>query len=93
MEEIKFKSLNELYNRLLPALVSKKKSLHKDGFNYIHEEDVWNCCKDVIWNKSQNLGLYNMVDDILNTDNCVFDEYLKEIIKTNHRDITEDEVE
>ena len=60
---------------------------------YIHEEDIWNCCKDIIWNDSKNLGLYNMVDDILNTDNSVFDNYLKNIVANKHREINKDELE
>lgn len=93
MEEIKFRSLNELYNRIYPALESKRKELHRNGLTYIHEEDVWNCCKDVIWNNSRNLELCNIVDDILNTDCTVFDNYLKNIIKNNHREINKDDEE
>lgn len=91
MEEIKFKSLNELYNRIYPALESKRKELHRNKMSYIHEEDIWNCCKDTIWNKSRNLDLHNMVDDILNTDNSVFDSYVKKFIASNHREINKDE--
>ncbi len=93
MEEIKFRNLNELYNRIFPALESKRKELHQNGMIYIHEEDIWNCCKDIIWNDSKNLGLYNMVDDILNTDNSVFDNYLKNIVANKHREINKDELE
>ena len=91
MEEIKFRSLNELYNRIYPALESKRKELHRNGLTYIHEEDIWNCCKDTIWNQSRNLDLHNMVDDILNTDNAVFDSYVKNIVASNHREINKDE--
>lgn len=91
MEEIKFHSLNELYKRLLPALKTKKRELNKNGFAYIHEEDIWNCCKDKCWDKKNNLELYNMVDDILNTPDEVFDNYLKDIIKRDHRRLSKDE--
>ena len=93
MDEIKFRNLNELYNRIYPALESKRKELHRNKMTYIHEEDIWNCCKDVIWNNSRNLGLYNMVDDILNTDNLVFDNYLKNIVASKHREINKDDEE
>ena len=93
MEEIKFHSLNELYKRLLPALRSKKKQLMKNGLPYIHEEDIWNCCKDHCWNNRKNLELYNMVDDILNTSDDVFDNYIKNIIGEEHRRLSKDEIE
>ena len=93
MEEIKFRSLNELYNRIFPALESKKKELHKNGMTYIHEEDIWNCCKDIIWRDSKNLGLHNMVDDILNTDNKTFDNYLKDIVASKHREVNKEDEE
>ena len=92
MEEIKFHSLNELYKRLLPALRSKKKQLLKNGIAYIHEEDIWNCCKDNCWNNRRNLELYNMVDDILNTPDDVFDNYIKNIIGDEHRRLSKDEI-
>ena len=91
MEEIKFHSLNELYKRLLPALRSKKKQLLKNGIAYIHEEDIWNCCKDYCWSSRKNLELYNMVDDILNTPDYVFDNYIKNIIGEEHRRLSKDE--
>ncbi|MBQ9834622.1 MAG: hypothetical protein IJO33_05500 [Bacilli bacterium] len=91
MNEIKFHSLNELYKRLLPALKSKKKTLHQKGYTYIYEEDIWNCCK-TSWSKRTNLELYNMVDDILNTDDEVFDKYLKEYFKGSHRRLSKDEI-
>ena len=93
MSDIKFHSLNELYKRLLPALKSKKKELDKKGLTYIHEEDIWNCCKYNFWNNQRNLELYNMVDDILNTPNDVFDNYIKNVIKNNHRRLSKDEIE
>lgn len=91
MNEIKFRSLNELYKRLLPALRSKKKILHQKGYTYIYEEDIWNCCK-LSWSKRSNLELYNMVDDILNTKDEVFDRYLKEYIGESHRKLSKDEI-
>ena len=44
--EIKFKSLAELYERLLPALRSKAREIHKKGMDYIGEEDIWNYLKN-----------------------------------------------
>jgi len=93
MEDIKFGSLNELYKRLLPAIKSKKKELINNGISYIHEEDIWNCCKDYCWNNRRNLELFNMVDDILNTPIYVFDNYIKNIIEKDHRRLSKDELD
>jgi len=90
MNELKFKTLNELYNRLLPALRSKKKELNNKGYNYIHEEDIWNYLKQYVWKTNINLTLDKMVDDILNTKNSEFDEFMKKQIESYHRVIEKD---
>lgn len=90
MNELKFKTLNELYERLLPALRSKKKELNSNGFNYIHEEDIWNYLKQFVWKNNNNLTLDKMVDDILNTKNYEFENYMKKQIENYHRTITDD---
>lgn len=90
MDDIKFKTLNELYERLLPALRSKKKELNSCGFNYIHEEDIWNYLKSYAWKNNNNLTLDKMVDDILNTSNQEFENYMKKQIENYHRDVIND---
>ena len=40
--DIEFNSLEELYKRLKPALKTKTSEMHRNGFRYIKEEDVWN---------------------------------------------------
>lgn len=73
-----FRNLKELYERLKPALRTKTNELKRIGFNYIKEEDIWNCLKETKWSKSANLDLADMVDDILNTDKLIFDNYFKD---------------
>ena len=62
--ELKFKSLEDLYNRILPALKCEARELHKKGYNYIHEEDIWNYLKTYKWTSSRDLDLSAMVNDI-----------------------------
>ena len=81
--DIKFKTLNELYMRLTPALRSKKKELDREGYKYIHEEDIWNYLKLNVWRTNTELTLDKMVDDILNTPNKEFDQFLKSEIEKN----------
>lgn len=91
MEEMKFHSLNELYKRLLPAIKCRVNDLKARKITYIHEEDIWNCLKEQIWSRKSNLALYNMVDDILNTPSEIFENYVKDIIKNEHRRLSKDD--
>lgn len=92
LEDIKFNSLKELYERLLPALRSKIKELKVNGYNYIKEEDIWNYFKKVKWTNCKTLTLYDMVDDVLNIPNNKIDEYVKnEFAKTERiKDVKEE---
>ncbi len=90
-EAIIFKSLNDLYTRILPALKSKTKELHKSGFKYIHEEDIWNYLKEYKWRMSHNLDLSLMVNDIFNIEIKELDDYVRNELKDYHRDLKEDE--
>lgn len=79
-----FSSLEELYNRVKPALYSKKEEMRRSGYEYVKEGDIWNYLKENVWNKAKNLELHEVVSNILNTDNALIDYYLKE--KLNLRD-------
>lgn len=92
MDDIKFNSLNDLYNRLKPALRSKLKELHKLDKVYIKKEDIFEYLTDTKWINSTNLTLDEMVDDILYADNYKLDEYVqKKIIKENYDNLKERE--
>lgn len=82
--DINFNSLEELYQRIKPALNTKKQEMQRSGFSYIKEEDIWNFLKEKKWQNSKNLSLYEMTNDILNADNGLIDAYLK--IKLNRKD-------
>lgn len=58
-----FKNLNDLYNRILPALSFKKREIKKQGIE-ITEKDIFNDLK-VKWSKSNNLTLSDIVEDIM----------------------------
>lgn len=64
MEEIKFESLNELFNRLYPAFNTKVIELKNDGV-VVSEIKLWNYLKENKWVNSSRLTLYDMVSDIL----------------------------
>lgn len=85
--EIKFKSLTDLYNHIKPALKSKARELHKKGMNYIYEEDIWNYLKEYKWSRSYDLDLGSMVNDIFNLNEQEINEYVKDEIKKSRRNI------
>ena len=79
--DINFNSVEELYFRVFPALRSKVRELKKNKIDYIKEVDIWNCLAELKWKNNTGLELSDIVDDILNTDNTVLDNYIKEKIK------------
>jgi hypothetical protein len=91
--DIQFKSLNDLYIRIKPALVSKCVELHRYGANYIKEEDIWNFFKETKWGKASDLSLSEMVNDVLNGDNYQIESFVKKKVASIHRDANLDETE
>lgn len=89
--EIKFKTLKELYDRVKPALTSKTLEIHKNGYSYIHEEDIWNYLKNYKWISSKDLDLGNIVNDIFLVDIKELTDYVNATIKNYHRELDEDE--
>ena len=78
--DIEFNSLEELYNRLRPALLTKLSDLKANGYGYLKIEDIWNYLKENKWKSSHDLMLSDMVSDILDSDNALIDDYFKEKI-------------
>lgn len=91
--DVVFNSLEELYNRLKPALTTKVEEMHRSGLIYIKEEDVWNYLKEVKWKTAIDLNLYQMVSDVLNTENVLIDDYLKQKLNLSNRRIYFEEEE
>ena len=60
-----FKSLEELYNRVKPALYSKLKEVRRLGFSMINEVDIWNYNVENNWKKRENLLLHEIISEIL----------------------------
>lgn len=82
-----FTSLEELYNRLKPALEAKRIQMKRNGLNYIRIEDIWNYLKEIKWKKARDLSLYEMVDDVLNIDDIVIDSYIRGKMNLKNREI------
>ncbi len=83
--ELEFSSLEELYERVQPALKAKLAELHRLGYPYIQVIDIWNYLVDSKWKKAKDLTLSDIVDDILHVDNRKLDEYLKGALTKTRR--------
>ena len=85
--DLEFNSLEELYNRLRPALNAKMSELSTNGYGYLKPEDIWNYLKEKKWKSSRDLMLSDMVSDILNADNVLIDGYFKDKINEKNRKV------
>ena len=88
MANVEFKSLEELYSRIKPALYSKTEELKRKSIYYIKEEDIWNFLSSSAWRKTESLSLANMVSDILNLNDEDIKEYIR--TKTQKNKLTDD---
>lgn len=86
-EAIEFKSVEELFRRIKPALYSKITELKRKGFDYIKEEDVWNYLMDNVWKNKNNLTLSEMTNDILYLSDHLITSYVMNILKETDREI------
>lgn len=85
-DNIEFKSVTELYNRVLPALYSKVKELNGLGYKHITEKDIWIYLVNNDWKTKSNLELSDLISDILYCDNDKLNEYVS-MRKNNKSDI------
>ena len=77
LKEEKFTSLKDLYERILPALETKVAELKRQKINFISCQDIWHYCIDNKWLNKKDLRIYEMVNDILNTDVLNLEIYIK----------------
>lgn len=61
---MEFESIQELKERVMPALKMQEERLKFQGFN-ITTEDIWFYLKHHKWSKSKDLSLNEIVNDIL----------------------------
>lgn len=89
MDNFRFKSLEDLYKRLLPAFTTKVNDIKRNNINNIKEIDLWNYLKNNEWMNKKDLTLGEMVNDILTLNINDVQEYLLGIRnkKMNPRDL------
>ena len=71
-----FNNLKELKKRVTPALNTKLKELKIKNYLKITTEDIWNYLIELKWKKSENLTLYDIINDILNSNSEDIEEYI-----------------
>lgn len=74
--ENKFTTQNDLYIKVLPALKTKKNEMIREGIKMVREIDLWEYNKEFTWRKAKGLTLASIVNDILNTDSKLYEEYI-----------------
>ncbi|MDD5865677.1 MAG: post-transcriptional regulator [bacterium] len=84
MEEFKFNSLNELFNRLYPAFNTKVNELKNDNI-IVSEIMLWNFLKENNWFGNTTLTLYDMVEDIFSLDKEKLIKYLERNKNDNNK--------
>lgn len=93
MEKIEFKTAQDLYNRVRPALLTKIHEMNTLGFRDIKEKDLWLYLVNNCWRSKKNLQLYEITNDILNENNNKIYEYVmkNKIEENNHNDNLKEE--
>lgn len=76
MDQVKFNSIDELYNRLKPAFKIKIEELERKNILNIENKDLWMYLSKTKWQSEENLELCDMVSDILNLDEYDFLKYI-----------------
>lgn len=89
--DIEFSSLKELYDRIKPALTTKKNELKKIGYTFIKEADIWNYLTQTKWLTSKELTLSEMVSDIFSAKEEDINKYMIDKISKEKREPSFDE--
>lgn len=90
MSNLEFKSLEELYNRVKPALYSKVQELKRNNITYVKEVDIWNYLSSNTWKNTDSLSLSGMVENILDLKEDEIKNYVLDILKKQNRTIIKD---
>ena len=84
--ENKFNSQNELFIKVKPALRTKKNELVRNGIKIVNEIDIWEYNKIYNWRKAKGLTLASLVNDILNTEDKLYEEFVIKKRKDSEND-------
>lgn len=82
-----FRSADELYSRLKPALYSRRVELSREHIDYIKEEDIWNYLVKNVWKDKRNLQILDLTNYILYVETDRLKSYVLEKLKNEKREI------
>lgn len=82
--DYEFSSVLDLKAHIKPALDSKVRELQRKNINYVSQDDIFEYLRNMVWPLKSNLTLYNIVDDILNTDSEIFSNYVVSKMRNSH---------
>lgn len=63
--DYEFKSKEDLYRRILPALKLKVREIKRFGFKEVECNNIWDYLIETKWKNGFNLQLFDIVNDIL----------------------------
>ena len=76
-EEEYFNNATELYQRVFPALKTKKEEINLEFKSNVKEIEIWQYMRNRIWKETVDLTLGDIIEDILNTKNDDIYFYIK----------------
>ena len=77
MNKDRFKTIEELYQRVYPALRIKAKDMKLEKLAFVDERSLWNYFFNKKWKIQKSITLGEMIDDILNTDGFTIYQEMK----------------
>lgn len=84
MEDQKYRTIEELYLKVYPALRIKVGDMRLQKLALIDEKSLWNYFCNKKWKVQKKITLGEMIDDILNTDSFkIYTEMKEEITREN----------
>lgn len=76
MMNLEFKTKEELYKRVYPALSVKKTELKRKGYDYIEERDIWDYLSQYVFSKKYGLTLADIVSEIMHINEESLNQYI-----------------
>ena len=65
---MEFTSLQQLYQKLIPAFNVKKRLIFKSKYKDINNENIWYYLTETKWKTATDLSLTEMINDIITVD-------------------------
>ena len=74
---MEFKSLQQLYIKLIPAFNVKKRLILNSKYKEITNENIWSYLTENKWRTAKNLSLSDMINDIITADLEEINNYME----------------